>query len=711
MARIATLQKKESDTMKCFPSMTKFALCVLALTLAAGVFMISGCGDDTLSSSSTSLLQYITSTPAGEIQKGSTSIVEVKVTNGQGEARSGKRVTFTVTPSSLGYFTPVSDTSDADGTVASVFTATSAGTATLQATVGSVSKTASLTISDASSNSGRVAIQMSQQLLTANGSDSAEVAIAAVDLAGNAVPNGTTVLLVAGERFQDRDHNGYWTTNVDSLIFDTNANGMWDPIGSIPSSVTTSDGAATAIYRAGSQATSVYIRATVILDGDVQYAEVSAKLNPNTTVASISLTHHFEDLRVRGVGGIEWSVVSATAYDEFGNTVPEGIPIDFTIASGPGGGENIESKGYGPVTVSTNSNGQATVTVYSGTVSGTIRVRASSASVMSAATHLVVNAGPPYRITVGIANCNLRSFDFVNVENKVVAVVCDVYTNPVPDSTVVYFSTSEGCVEAYGLTGVAHPKGVTSVFWKSCSPYNGRVRVRAETAGGTVRDSVGFISSGPVAYIRVLQYPSSLVANAEDKGKVLIEVTDINDNFVVNGTNVAFEAKFGVINGGGTSDGCYFSLYETNYNANTLKKDYSPVSPDDGIGAYSTVSVKAGGAGGISTGFTTLFLTTNTYTKSCEINIETEVEPNSTVPFSITVKDRSGNPLGGHTLSIRASLGTVSTSQLVTDEYGEVNLFYTASAAEGACVITVTDLDPRGGVSFAKKIKVKIADI
>ena len=44
---------------------------------------------------------------------------------------------------------------------------------------------------------------------------------------------------------------------------------------------------------------------------------------------------------------------------------------------------------------------------------------------------------------------------------------------------------------------------------------------------------------------------------------------------------------------------------------------------------------------------------------------------------------------------------------MTTDAYGEVNLFYTAPATLGACIITVTDLDPRGDVSFAKKVKIK----
>jgi len=705
-------QEKESAVNKSALISNKFALIGLVAMMSLGAWLIAGCGDNTLSGSGSAQFQYVTSSPSGQIDRGSTAIVEARVIDATRKALSGQRVTFSVTPSALGYFTPASDTTAADGTVASVFTATSSGTATLQATVSGTTLTTNLLINDNTSGSGRITVSVIPLLMTANNADSANVLITATKKDGTPIGDGTTIFLCAGERFEDRDKDGYFTKGVDSLIYDVNANGQWDPIGSIPTSTTTSGGTASVYYRAGNQATTVYIRATMIDSGNVSFAEVSAKLNPNTKVASITLTHHFEDLRVRGVGGIEWSNVIATAYDEFGNTVPEGIPIAFTIASGPDGGENIQGQGYGPVEVNTNSSGQATVTVSSGTISGTIRVRASSGTVISAVTQLVINAGPPYRICVGAASCNQRSWDYVNVRNDIVAVVSDIYKNPVPDSTAVYFSVSEGCIEAYGLTGVSpNAKGVAGVQWISCTHDSGRVWVYAETAGGTVKNSTMFLSSGPPIYVEILEYPSTLYAQADEKGSITVSVYDINHNFVVNNTTIQIEPDFGSIGGGGTVDGCYSSIFETKYNSAPLKKDYSPVSPDDGIGAISHVSVTAGGMGGPSSGFTTLFLTTATYVKNSTVDIEAELDPGTLAPFSISVKDRANNPLGGHLLTVFPNGGTVTGESYITDEYGEVNLFYQAPSTEGTYLITVTDTDPRGHVSFAKKVKVKIATL
>ncbi len=715
MRNIGTSQEKESAVNKSALFSNKFALIGLVAMMLLGVGLIAGCGDSTLSGSGSAQFQYVASSPSGEIDAGSTAIVEARVVDATGAALSGQRVTFSVTPTALGYFTPVSDTTAADGTVAAVFTATSSGTATLQATVSGTTLTTSLLINDNTGGSGRITVSVTPLLMTANSADSANVLITATKKDGTPISDGMTIFLCAGERFVDRDRDGYFTKGVDSLIYDVNANGQWDPIGSIPTSTTTSGGTASVYYRAGNQATTVYIRATMIDSGNVSFAEVSAKLNPNTKVASIAMSANFENLRVKGVGGIEFGGLVATAYDEFGNPVPEGIPIAFTIASGPNGGENIQGQGYGPVEVSTNSNGQASVTVYSGTISGSVRLRASSGSVISAATPFAINSGPPYTIRLGATSCNQVSWEYVNVENQVTAIVCDIYTNPVPDSTAVYFWTSEGCIDGYSLTGVqglggTHP-GMASVNWWSCTHINGRVWVRAETAGGTVTDSAMFLSSGPPIYIEILEYPSTLYAQSDEKGNITVSVYDINHNLVIGNTQVDFETQFGTIGNGGTVDGCHASIFKTKYTAAQLKKDYSPVSPDDGIGAVSFVSVRAGGMGGVSNGFTTLFLTTETYVKSSSIDIEAEVEPGTVTPFTVVIKDRGNNPLGGHRLTLFPNGGTITGSSFVTNEYGEVSLFYTAPGAEGTYLITVTDTDPRGSVSFAKKVKVKIAEL
>ncbi len=693
----------------------QFVWITFAIVATALLFLVAGCGDNSVTTttgggSSQATIQSFTSTPSSEIQIGETSVVEATVVDQSGAALSGQEVTFAVTPSSAGYFTPTSAVTNTDGSAASVFTSTAKGDATLQVSSGAAQRSILLSITDGSVSSDRLLLEMTPSLATANGTDVVDITITAEDASGNPVPDGTVVELAAGERFRDADSDGHWTEGVDELLTDYNFNNDWDPIGNIPRSVTTSGGTATAQYEAGHVATTVYIHATMTDADGTEFAETPLHLEASTSVASITLSTDGEDLRVRGVGGIEFATVTAVAYDEFGATVPDGIPIDLSITAGPGGGENIEGQDIGPVTAYTDASGAATFTVYSGTISGTIRCLASNGTVLSEVTQLVVNAGPPENMTVGADNCNVRAWDFMNVQNVISVNVSDTWGNPVPDSTAVWFSTEEGFVIAEGLTGVGGPKGIAKSTWYSGNPRNdGIVNIFVETDGGNLGDTVAFISSGPATTAVVTQHPSSLVADGADKGLVFVYVTDVNGNYVESATPVEFNYDFGTIANATTSDGCNGSLAKSEYVSDVLQLDYSPVSPDDGIGAVSVVTVQAGGVLGPQTTFTTNFLTGDTYVKNSSIDIDAEIEPGTTVPFTIVVQDRPGNPLGGHQLQITTSYGTLSSNSAVTNKYGEANLFFTAPGAEGAAVITVNDQDPRGNVSFAKKVQVKYA--
>ncbi len=68
------------------------------------------------------------------------------------------------------------------------------------------------------------------------------------------------------------------------------------------------------------------------------------------TIASIEFNTLRPSIQVKGTGGIESAVLVATGYDSLGNKVGAGKQMIFRILNGPHGGENLESKGYGPDT-------------------------------------------------------------------------------------------------------------------------------------------------------------------------------------------------------------------------------------------------------------------------------------------------------------------------------------------------------------------------
>jgi len=552
---------------------------------------------------------------------------------------------------------------------------------------------------------------VSPSLLLANGSDTALLTITVTDDLGQPAPDLTVVKIAAGEKFVDLDGNGFWSPGSDSLVFDANANGTWDGFGLIPSTATVSggNGVVQVNYVSGNDAFSVYIKITVDDNGISGANEVVIQLSPNTAVDAIYLTSDSLSLSVKQTGGIETGIIRATCFDVNGNNVPEGVGVTFLILDGPAGGERLGNTGYGPFPAVTNSQGVATATVHSGTVSGTVRIRAFVDTVLSNATQILIAAGPPAYITVGAEICNVDFWDNVADFNNIVAVVADIYLNPVNDSTVVYFSTDEGSMMSH-LERTRDGEGIARSRWFSGNNVltaNGRVLIIAETAGGTVADTSQFFNSHFPAVMTVTGMPASMVANGLQKVLVNVSAIDLNNNPVIGGTRFkAFATHLGV-SGGVFEDGCYSAVDLVAVASATLDVDEStPGGNDDGIGAidlvtYYTSSASVTVAVSLTTGFA--------FSGNSELKGAGTAIPGEAVSFEAIIEDRFTNPLGDHTMVMTASGGTITGGTQETDSYGSANGFvWTAPGAIGTYTVTVTDTDPRGGIVLTKKVVVDV---
>lgn len=234
------------------------------------------------------------------------------------------------------------------------------------------------------------------------------------------------------------------------------------------------------------------------------------------TIASIEFNTLRPSIQVKGTGGIESAVLVATGYDSLGNKVGAGKRIIFRILNGPHGGENLENKGYGPDTAYTTESGQAVMTLNSGTISGTVELRAESGTIFSNVTRVAINAGPPKYLSLGADPLNIRGWHVINVTSNLLAAVVDTFGNPVENNTAVYFGTEEGMVDAYGLTS----GGLANSVYHTAEPFNdGRAYVWASTAGGTVSGTNMIIVSGPAALITFVSHPASLIADGTSKEK------------------------------------------------------------------------------------------------------------------------------------------------------------------------------------------------
>jgi hypothetical protein len=680
---------------------------VMALIFA---IFLGGCSSSSDSDSSGTLqVSNITASPTA-ITVGSTTVIEAEITDGT-DPLANRVVTFTCTPSTAGYFTPSIDTSDADGIVAAVFTATQSGNAVLTATVsGSVTNSVSLAVSTSSSGSGNVDLVISPTLLLADGLSTSEVTITVRDAAGQPAPESTVVRLAAGEKFVDIDGNGYFSSGIDSIVYDAIPNSTWDPIGILPSTaVTDENGQATVVYTSGTEAVTVYIKATIDDAGISGDAETSLQLTPDASIASISILAIPIHMAVVSTGGIENGTIYATAYDANGNTVPEGLQISFIITDGPGGGEHLGTTGYGPYTATTNSMGVASCPIASGTISGTVRIRAYSEAILSNATQIMVHAGPPAHIVVGAEVCNAQYWGWINERVSVTALVSDIYHNPVADSTAVYFTCDEGTIKAHEAR-TQDEDGLAGSTWISGyddSTADGIVVIYAETNGGTLIDSGYFLNSWVPETIWFVGFPGSIMADGKSNEVFYVEVRDINGNYVVDQTEIDLESNLLAVASGVVEDGCNASRVRTFMTSVVLDNDYSLTgSVDDGIGAIDLISANYKSVVGSFMPCT--LLTGPAYYSGCILDIESSVNYNTSIPFSVTIKDRWGNPLGNHTtIATVTGGGSVSNGTQLTNMYGEASGFLFNAPADTtikSVIIRVQDTDPRGLITLTESI-------
>jgi len=777
------------------------------------------------------------------LQQGETAIVEIRLTNSRGDPLEGVTVTLAADPASGGSFDKQTLTTGADGTAVTVFTATTTGTVTLEASAeNAVAQYVTVTI-ESSQAAGSMTITVNPGIMAADAISQAVVSCRVYDGNGEAVPDGTQIRLAAGEKFVDVDKSGYFTVGLDNLVYDFDEDGEWDAIGEIESQVYTAGGLATANYTAGATATTVYIKVTAFLSAGVVQKDISLSLSASAgcltleieprriradgasqaqvivrvcdgtgqpardssmvklaagekfldgdksgyftgcctdsvltdydgdelwdaiglidsvvytidgvamtyytagtvaesvyikatvgegdgclqidkgilllatdSIASINLAPERQRTQVRGTGGIEWTIITATAFDAYGNRAPQDLPIDFLITAGPGGGENINGDPEGPVMVLTDENGEATVTFNSGIISGTVRIRATAGNVVSAATQVAIVSGPPAHVSVGADDCNVPSCEVVNYQNPIVAIVSDTYNNECADSTAVYFGTEQGIIEGFDGTHIAFTeRGLAVSVWKSGNPRDdGYVWYWAETEGGEVADTSFFFESCLPGTTTIVIYPSSLLADGKDKYRVLVEVVDLNGVFMDTDYPIELRTTYGFISSGGLGDGCHSSYYETELFSQTFDQDRSYTIPDDGIVGVSLVEAIAGGFYGAYDSRYVIFHSVPAFADNCNIDVETTIPHGYSVPVDVAIKDRYGNPLGGHKIVLTSQNGQIAGSPQYTDPWGVAYGFtYTTTSNFGIEIdfLTAEDQDPGyGGITLTQKITVK----
>ncbi|MFZ5434165.1 MAG: beta strand repeat-containing protein [Calditrichota bacterium] len=192
--------------------------------------------------------------------------------------------------------------------------------------------------------------------------------------------------------------------------------------------------------------------------------------NPN----SIEMGYFPSSVGVRGSGRNETLLITATVRDANNNPVIDGTEVYFNINNSPGGGDFLSSPGPIPTI-----NGRATVSYNSGTISGSVRIRARCEGISAVSTEILIYAGPPYiesiyspcdssHMSLAASPCNMFGMDVVGDSVRIVALVGDRYNNPVTPGTAVYFTTSGGVITT--ATGYTDSSGFAWVTLFSGNP-------------------------------------------------------------------------------------------------------------------------------------------------------------------------------------------------------------------------------------------------
>jgi|GEM_PF-1085696 len=224
--------------------------------------------------------------------------------------------------------------------------------------------------------------------------------------------------------------------------------------------------------------------------------------------------------------GGDQAVITATARDEGGSFVPDGVEVAFTTTLGS----------VAPITATTRS-GQAVTYLTSGTLGGIAVVEASVAGLTATVPVVILGAGEPTSITLAADPPNLH---VGGVPTLVTATVIDGLGERVADGTPVRFTSDRGtlseedAVTAGGQASVTLSAGTT--------PGDAHITAQAGAARGEL--AVAILPGQPYT-LSVTADPATLTAGYNQVAHLSAQAMDQYGNAVEDGTVLSFAASLG----------------------------------------------------------------------------------------------------------------------------------------------------------------------
>ncbi|MFI5251090.1 MAG: hypothetical protein ACHQQQ_01550 [Bacteroidota bacterium] len=254
------------------------------------------------------------------------------------------------------------------------------------------------------------------------------------------------------------------------------------------------------------------------------------------TIALISTSTN--DLQVTGTGGTETATMIYELRDSVGVPVDSAYNVKFTLIPNFGGAFiSPASDTCDPKT------GRINAVIHAGTAAGAFQAVATVTrpfgDIVSTPVRILVHAGQPdsAHFSIGANPLNVAGLDINGKQSLIGILLGDKWSNPVPQGTAVYFSTSQGVVTTN--SGFTDQNGMASVTLFSGNPRSadgfGFVSARTVGANGAdIHDSVRVLFSGAPVIDSVRVTPSNVT-----DFNVAFRVADRNKHPLAAGTTIS----------------------------------------------------------------------------------------------------------------------------------------------------------------------------
>jgi hypothetical protein len=245
--------------------------------------------------------------------------------------------------------------------------------------------------------------------------------------------------------------------------------------------VYTVNGVASATYKDNGYANVDTITASFSTGGVSLQKTGQITVNPADvgSIAFVSATP--TNITLKGTGGVgrsETSTVVFKVLDTQGNPIKK--TVNFSLNTTVGGlSLTAMSADSDP------STGEVQTIVKSGSVGTPVRVTATiqGTQISTQSDKLVVSIGIPDQNSLSIAasTLNIEGWNYDNMTTDITVMAADRFHNPVPDGTVIYYTTSGGSI----IDSCTTANGICTVTLRSQNPRpaNGRVVVLAYALG------------------------------------------------------------------------------------------------------------------------------------------------------------------------------------------------------------------------------------